>query len=500
MRSTFVAVVAVLASAPFTAAHSWIQQLRNVDEKGNYVGEWGYPRGYCAKGDSCDPGIVNSHLLPDPTTEMPGLFISEESVLCKASQQKAEQLNADKYPRLKAVPGMHIALRYSENGHVSLNGTKDEDTNKFKPSKGGTVFIYGTTNPKEDELLLNVLKWTEDGTGGNGQGVLLGTNDFDDGRCYESNNSPIAKARAAANPSYAMGQTGQGNGMFSIPCESNIVFPKTAAAGKPYTLYWVWQWNTPPGLDPGRPLGKDEYYTTCMDVDVVDTFSSAANTKPKFNMPQQDDISHAVEDFKDRTAIYTSPVHGEVGPIFSGNQPDPGAPSASATPPASAAPSVSAAPSASNILSPPSGPTPTGIPSMSTRPGRPQPSQVFYGNSSAPVSSDPAPTDIPSMSTRPGRPQASQSPAGGAAGNEIDDTVTVTDVIYITVTAPRNSPTTLATAVVSSSKGVPTVSAGSPSGGVSAPTDIPQLSSRPGRPQAQATAWDFPFRGRFNRS
>ena len=481
MRYTFVAVAAVMASAPLTAAHSWIQQLRNIDAKGNYVGEWGYPRGYCAKGDTCDPGIENNHLLPDPTTEMPALFISDKSVLCKASQQKAEQLDAAKYPRLKAVPGMHIALRYSENGHVSLNGTPSEDTNKWKASKGGTVFIYGTTNPKEDEKLVNVLKWTEDGTGGNGQGVLLGTNDFDDGRCYESNNSPIAKARAAANPSYALGQTGQGNGMFSIPCESNIVFPKTAAAGKPYTLYWVWQWNTPPNLDPGRPLGKDEYYTTCMDVDVVDTFSSEANARTKFNMPQQDDISVAVKDFQDRTAIYTSPMHGEVGPIFSDDQ------------------SNSSAPSGSGIASSPAGPAPTGIPSMSTRPGRPQPSQGLSGNDGALVSSGPAPTGIPLMSTRPGRPQPSQSPDGGNNRNENGDVVTVTDVIYITVTAPGNHQTTLSTAVAPSSNSVPAGSAVSPSGAVQ-PTGIPQLSSRPGRLQPQVTARALPFRGRFHRA
>lgn len=453
MRCTSIAVAAVLACTPLTTAHSWIQQLRNVNEQGKYIGDWGYPRGYCAKGDTCDPGIINNHLLPDPTTE-PGLFISDKSVLCKASQQKAEQLDASKYPRLKAVPGMHIAMRYSENGHVSLNGTPREDTNKFKPSKGGTVFVYGTTNPKEDEKLINVLKWTEDGKGGDGQGVLLSTNDFDDGRCYEANNSPIAKARAAANPSYALGQTGQGNGMFSIPCESNIEFPKTATTGKPYTLYWVWQWNTPPGLDPARPLGKDEYYTTCMDVDVVDTFKSEANGTVKYSMPQQDDISSAVKDFKDRTAIYNNPMHGEIGPIFSGNQSTPSAPGAP------------------------------------------------LASGGTPAATAPAPTDIPSMSVRPGRPQPSQSLPGGGVGNgsagsDNGDVVTVTDIVYITVTAPGNAPSTLATAVVSSTNNASATSAALSSGDAPVPTDVPQLSSRPGRPQPQITARAFSIRGRL---
>ena len=284
--------------------------------------------------------------------------------------------------------------------------------------------------------------------------MLLGMNDFDDGRCYEANNSPIAKARAAANPSYALGQTGQGNGMFSIPCESNIEFPKTATTGKPYTLYWVWQWNTPPGLDPARPLGKDEYYSTCMDVDVVDTFKSEANGVVKYSMPQQDDIKVAVKDFKDRTAIYTNPQHGEIGPIFGGNQSTTNAP---------AAPSVSGA--------------------TSVAPG-------------------PAPTDVPSMSVRPGRPQPSQSVPGGESGNgntgsNDGDVVTVTDIVYITVTASGNAPSTLATAVISSANNASATSAVASSGELSAPTNIPQLSSRPGRPQPQITARAFSIRGRL---
>ncbi|KAJ4351866.1 uncharacterized protein N0V89_007210 [Didymosphaeria variabile] len=446
MRYTTIAAAAALACAPFTAAHSWVQQLRNVNNNGSYVGNWGYPRGYCAKGDSCDPGIINNFLIPAT-----GLFIDDSNVLCKDSQQKAVQEDAVKYPRLQAVPGMHIALRYSENGHVSLNGTPQEDTNKFKPSKGGTVFIYGTTEPKEDEKLVNVLKWNKEGGGGDGRGVLLGTNDFDDGRCYENNNSPIAKARAALDPSYALGQTGEGNGEFGLPCESNIEFPKNATAGKPYTLYWVWQWNTPPGLDPNRPLGKDEYYTSCMDVDVVDTFSAEANAKPKYTTPQQDDASAAVKDFADRTAIYTNAIKGEIGPYFSKNQTTPGGLPASGTP-------------------------------------------------SIPMT--PGPTDIPPMSSRPGLPQPSQGASDGSGniGNGNGGVVTVTDVVYVTVTAPNNGPTTLATVAIPTSEAAPQNSSGVQSvGNAPNPTGIPQLSQRPGR-QPQATVNAAPFRGRLRRA
>ncbi|KAF2440196.1 hypothetical protein P171DRAFT_338594, partial [Karstenula rhodostoma CBS 690.94] len=325
MRYTLIAAAAVLACAPQAAAHSWIQQLVNVNDDGSYVGNWGYPRGFCAKGETgCDPGVMNNFLIPAQ-----GIYISEKDSLCKDSQQKPVQREPEKYPRLKAAPGMHIALRYSENGHVSLNGTKNEDTNKFKRSKGGTIFIYGTTNPKEDEKLVNVLQWTKDGNGGDGQGVLLATNDFDDGRCYEANGSPISTQRASANPSYAKGETGQGTGEFGLPCESNVLLPKNATAGKPYTLYWVWQWNTPPGLDQNRPKGQDQYYSSCMDVDVVDTQASEAKGEAKYFSPQQDDGSAAVKSFADRTALYTNAIEGEIGPVFSKVQPTTGAPPAS---------------------------------------------------------------------------------------------------------------------------------------------------------------------------
>ncbi|KAF1978909.1 hypothetical protein BU23DRAFT_524544 [Bimuria novae-zelandiae CBS 107.79] len=483
MRNALIAAAAALACAPFSAAHTYIQQLRNVDDNGNYVGDWGYPRGYCAKGDtSCDPNDMNNWLLPDPKTE-PGLFISDKSILCKATQRRPQQLDADKYPRLKAIPGKHIVLRYSENGHVSQKGpglVTPDITNKWKPDKGGTVFVYGTTDPKEDEKLVNVLQWTADGKGGDGRGVLLGLNDFDDGRCYEASPVPIVKERAAKSPSYAMGQTGQGSGMFSIPCESNIQLPKDAPVGKPYTIYWVWQWNTYPEVkQPDAPQGKDQYYTTCMDVDVVDTIASDVNATAKFPMPQQDDISVAVKDFKARTADYTDAIKGEVGPYFSSNNIGPTAPGAPAsTSVASAPPSGVASPAPSTVASAPAGLLPTDVPPMSTRPGRPQPSQVpSSGNS------------------------GNESGGNGSSGNRTSgDVVTVTDIVYITVKGPSVTPTTLATAVVPSSDNAPATSAAPSSRNAPAPTGVPRLTSRPGRPQPQITARAFSPRGRYYRA
>ncbi|KAL5411905.1 hypothetical protein PMIN04_010061 [Paraphaeosphaeria minitans] len=460
MRYTSIAAAAVLACASRTAAHSWIQQIVKVKDNGSYVGDWGYPRGFCAKGDTCDPGTVNNFQIP--SNDANELFITEKDSLCKDSQRKPVQLDTAKYPRLKAAPGMHIALRYAENGHVSLNGTPKEDTNKFKPNAGGTVFIYGTTDPKEDEKLVNVLRWTKVGNGGDGRGVLLATNDFDDGRCYEANGSPISMQRAAANPSYAKGQTGQGTGEFGLPCESNVLLPKNLTAGKPYTLYWVWQWNTPPGKDQNRWKGKDEYYSTCMDVDIADTFATEAIADAKYFSPQQDDTSAAVKSFADRTAQYTNPIKGEIGPVFSQDQTATGAPSASG--PASTAPI----------------PTPTDVSSMTTRLGNSQPS------------------------SGPSTGLDGNGGSGYGNGNESNgNAVTVTDIVYITVTAPNNASSTLSTVSVPTSENVPDTSLLQSTGKAPAPTDVPAMAQRPGTAQPTARAVPLrgpvPFRGRFYR-
>ena len=48
----------------------------------------------------------------------------------------------------------------------------------------------------------------------------------------------------------------------------DVALPTDAPQGKPYTLYWVWNWPTAPGT-PGVPNGKEEIYTSCMDIDIT---------------------------------------------------------------------------------------------------------------------------------------------------------------------------------------------------------------------------------------
>lgn len=388
MPSILTTTLAALAVAPFATGHSWVEQMRNVNKKGEYVGEYGYPRGMVSKTDKGFTGDSMNWLLP----VQPKVFIDETSPLCHTSQRKQEQ-SSDKYPRLQAVAGGFVAMRYMENGHV----TKPQNQ-LGKPKKGGTIFIYGTTQPKEDERIANVLRWTEDGKGGDGRGVLLAMNDFDDGRCYETNTTPIHDERIVLSPNYAMGQAENGPGTMPLFCESNVQLPETAALGKPYTFYWVWQWNTAPGgVDPSYLLGKDEYYSTCIDVDVTSKdIALAAVAESKYALGQQDAMAVAVKGWASRTALMTNALEGEVGPIFGGGQQTP-APSAPGTAPA-------AKPSA------PPAAAPSGKPPK--------------------VSSEPEHA-IPTVTGRPGAPQASKSYAGPV--------VTVTDTVFITMTAPAAS-------------------------------------------------------------
>lgn len=381
-------VVAALAAAQTISAHTWIEQLRNVDEKGAYIGGYGYPRGMVSKTDPGFNGFSMNYQLPN--VEGGKIFIDEQTPLCHEQQRKQVQ-SSDKYPRLQATPGGFIAMRYMENGHVSLPNNQ-----KGKPAEGGTVFVYGTTEPKTNETLTTVLQWDNTGKAGDGRGVLLGTNNFDDGRCYEKNNSPISQDRAKADPNFALGQVSNGPGNYPLFCETNIQLPKTAATGKPYTLYWVWQWNTAPGgVDPNYPKGKDEYYTTCMDVDMTSNLKvQSAKDSTKFALgPQQDAMSIAVADFASRTAVMTNAIKGEVGPFFNSE------PTPSPNGPGSAQPQNPSAPT--GTVKPPQQ---TGIPNRShTKSRRPRPTQ---------------------------QPQPSQQPAGGNG-----PVVTVTDTVFLTVTA-----------------------------------------------------------------
>jgi hypothetical protein len=187
-------------------------------------------------------------------------------------------------------------MKYLENGHVTL-----PQNQPGKPLAGGTVFVFGTTQPSENEKLIDVLQWSADGTGGNQLGRLLTAQNFDDGRCYQINSDTISVARQKGFPNPTPGQPGSINEQW---CETDVFIPSDVQANSMYTLYWVWQWPTEPGA-PGLPHGKDEYYTSCSDLDIV---AGPKPGNPPNLLKQQDPQTAAVTNFQSRTAYTTNPL------------------------------------------------------------------------------------------------------------------------------------------------------------------------------------------------
>jgi hypothetical protein len=309
-----------------TSAHSWVEQMSVIDLNGSYVGQPGYPRGYVSRGQ---PGFGDAEM----TVRFPaaGIRISAAEMVCSPAQSTVNS-NNDNYPQLVTQPGNYVAMKYLENGHVTLPGNQIG-----KPGSGGLVYVYGTTNPANQKLL-DVQQWTSNNTLDKGR--LLAVNSFDDGRCYQVNpNSPMSVMRQEKFPDPVPGQPGSKTEQW---CETNIQIPADAAAGT-MTLYWVWQWPTQPGMDPNDQVGKDETYTTCADVNVV---SSPAQVKAAV-VPQklliQDPQLQANPAYKERAANTTLPLNN---PSFYGPNNPNGASGTSANqggaPVAPAAPSLPA--------------------------------------------------------------------------------------------------------------------------------------------------------------
>lgn len=253
------------ALAASVSAHTWVEQLNVITANGTMGGQPGFPRGNVKRGTPGfgDPAMVN--LMPPNTRAVND--IRADDPICKDSQLNPTQ--TDGSPRLQAAAGANVALRYQENGHVSL-----PDNQPGKPPNRGTVYVYGTTQAKSTDALLSIHRvWTADGKGGDGRGVLLATRDYDDGQCYQVNGGEISTTRQKTFAHVA--NTLQGGDLW---CQTDVQIPSTAQSGQPYTLYWVWDWPTMPGT-PGFPDGKQEIYTTCMDVDIAggpDTNNKAA--------------------------------------------------------------------------------------------------------------------------------------------------------------------------------------------------------------------------------
>ncbi|QSS56558.1 hypothetical protein I7I53_04808 [Histoplasma capsulatum var. duboisii H88] len=263
LRPSLALMANIIYLFPIVAGHSWVEELTVIAKNGTFIGDPGFPRGYVPRDKPGFSDPMMQYLLPLPPASRPGPphpgppKILPTDNICKDTQMK--QVQTDGKPRLKAPPGSPVALRYQENGHVTI-----PSNTPGKPENRGTVYVYGTTDPKPDDKFTSIHKvWTQDGTGGDRRGMLLSVQNYDDGRCYQINDHKISKERQKQFPHE--NDTPQGQNLW---CQHDLALPKNAPEGKPYTLYWVWDWPTIADEKNGI-AGHQEIYTTCMDIDIT---------------------------------------------------------------------------------------------------------------------------------------------------------------------------------------------------------------------------------------
>lgn len=266
LRQAFLAFMA-LSDAPTATAHSWVEQLQRIASNGTMLTPLGYQRGYVGRGDAGFKGDISDDLWQLPANALGKTSISKTDSIC--SPQQSTSNYTSKYPKLVTAPGDYIAMRHQENGHVTLPATQQN-----KPRNRGTIYIYGTDQSSSQDTLASIHKvWNVAGTGGNGKGRLLATRNYDDGQCYQVNSGAISSSRQKQFSKVASGSEGA-----DLWCQSDIQLPANLTTSSNYTLYWVWDWptlnkaNAMPG-ESGVKVTKQEIYTSCMDLQVVDPCS-----------------------------------------------------------------------------------------------------------------------------------------------------------------------------------------------------------------------------------
>ncbi|WPH00882.1 Hypothetical protein R9X50_00371400 [Acrodontium crateriforme] len=305
MKLSTTLFLAALAVAPISA-HTWIEEMQVISQNGTYIGDHGYSRGYVAR---TDPTFGNDGniLWLLPALEARGqnnivrLRINSSDLLCHPNQRTSNYTNPA-YPKLKVAPGDYVAMKYLENGHTTLPWNQPG-----KPEHGGTVFIYGTTKPSESEKIVDVLKWTTDGKGGDGRGFLMSAQSYDDGRCHQINSCVLSAERQVLYPNMIPAQpTSPGQEQW---CESDVKIPTSQAPGT-LTVYWIWQWPTAGNTECVYPYGKDEYYTSCSDFDIIDAGQDHAKIAAEpdtHTLLQENFQTKAVAQYQSRTALTKSP-------------------------------------------------------------------------------------------------------------------------------------------------------------------------------------------------
>ncbi|KAI9732148.1 MAG: hypothetical protein M1834_004244, partial [Cirrosporium novae-zelandiae] len=193
-----------------------------------------------------------TYLLP-PNERLSNFILSTDPICMTSQQNFNETANS---PTLRAQAGSFIVLRYQENGHVTLPSLG-------KPPRAGRTFVYGTTQAESSFTLKEIHKVWRRGSSDSQKGVLLSEQEFDDGRCFQVNESEESKKRQKV-AGYPIDPI-QGSDLW---CRNVIKLPENLKEEDVYTLYWVWDWPTVPGTA-GAPEGKVEIYTTCIDILII---------------------------------------------------------------------------------------------------------------------------------------------------------------------------------------------------------------------------------------
>ncbi|KAK3310200.1 uncharacterized protein B0T15DRAFT_488886 [Chaetomium strumarium] len=259
--------------------HSWPERTVRIAPNGTLIGVPGFDRAHIDRAS----GPQDDYLIP-PNGRPDGKIIHEDDKLVKPEKMKlTDSSYTAQFPMLQVAPGDFVAIQYAENGHVTIA----DKTTPLKPINRGTVYIYGTYQADLTNVnLMDVhLKWTADGRGGNGNGKLLATRNFDDGQCHEVVPADGDSEGISTYRRLHISETD------SVLCQSDFQIPLDAEIGSILTVIWVWDWPdmnvagvaVPPASypDTGRPcppggnsselcIHIPELYTGVVDYRIVD--------------------------------------------------------------------------------------------------------------------------------------------------------------------------------------------------------------------------------------
>ncbi|KAL7901971.1 hypothetical protein HDV63DRAFT_395143 [Trichoderma sp. SZMC 28014] len=443
-------VALVLALAAAANAHSWVEYAYKVAPNGTMIGAEGYARGWIAR-NSTDP--LWQDKIPQLLLPVTGQSAyTGDEILNKYKKEENPQ-----FPMLEAAPGDHITLIHLENGHTTLPQNQPK-----KPLNRGTIFLYGTSQPNENERLFDVhLVWNRDGTGGDKRGVLLGTRSYDDGNCYQPNNGQLSIERAAR-----LAPEGA-NHNIELGCQSTIQLPSDLKAGSIYTIYWYWDWPdldashinfqaTTNGLYPWAgtfmrgekdphgftmaAISKNESYASTIDIKITGGSSSAQHANINSDFVQNQNIYSAA--IKDQMV-------GNFQVDIDANGGGKGGPGATPVTSTSAAPHEAPTPAAATTSAAPAGNAPE------------QPSTVWKTLYKT-VSSAPPPASSPVVLVT----TTIHTQAAAASHTPSTTTIISTTTLAVTSTRTNDAPTV----IVSVTQHVPAAQ-----GGESTPTDRPTV-------------------------